>query len=42
MATTVADFAIERIYRWRIKRNFGFPGDTINGFMGAMNPIKKT
>ncbi|WP_018614322.1 thiamine pyrophosphate-requiring protein [Segetibacter koreensis] len=37
MATTVADFAIERISQWGIKRIFGFPGDGINGFMGALN-----
>lgn len=37
MATSVADFTIERISKWGIKRIFGFPGDGINGFMGALN-----
>ncbi|MGI8635616.1 MAG: thiamine pyrophosphate-requiring protein [Segetibacter sp.] len=41
MATTVADFAINRISEWGIKRIFGFPGDGINGFMGALNRADK-
>jgi pyruvate dehydrogenase (quinone) len=40
MAKTVADYAINRIHEWGIKRIFGFPGDGINGFMGAMNRSK--
>lgn len=37
MATTVADFTIDRISEWGIRRIFGFPGDGINGLMGALN-----
>jgi pyruvate dehydrogenase (quinone) len=37
---SVADFTIDRIHKWGIKRIFGFPGDGINGFMGAMNRAK--
>ena len=37
MAKTVADYTIKRISEWGIKRIFGFPGDGINGFMGALN-----
>jgi pyruvate dehydrogenase (quinone) len=37
MATSVADYTIQRISEWGIKRIFGFPGDGINGFMGALN-----
>lgn len=40
MAMSVADFTIDRIHKWGIKRIFGFPGDGINGFMGAMNRAK--
>lgn len=37
MSTSVADYTIQRISEWGIKRIFGFPGDGINGFMGALN-----
>jgi pyruvate dehydrogenase (quinone) len=37
MATSVADYTIARLNEWGIKRIFGFPGDGINGFMGALN-----
>src|SRR3546814_12799393 len=37
MATaTVGDFILERLSEWGVKRIFGFPGDGINGLMGAM------
>lgn len=36
MAQTVAEFAINRIHEWGIKRIFGYPGDGINGFMAAL------
>jgi pyruvate dehydrogenase (quinone) len=36
MAQTVAEFVIDRLYEWGIKRIFGFPGDGINGFMSAL------
>ena len=37
MAQSVADFTIARLQEWGIKRIFGFPGDGINGLMGALN-----
>lgn len=37
MSKTVADFLIERLSDWGITRIFGFPGDGINGIMGALN-----
>ena len=37
MAQTVADYTIDRLSNWGIKRIYGFPGDGINGFMGALN-----
>ena len=33
---TVGDFILERLSDWGIKRVFGYPGDGINGLMGAM------
>ncbi len=36
MSQNVSDFIIDRIYEWGIRRVFGFPGDGINGLMGAM------
>jgi pyruvate dehydrogenase (quinone) len=36
MATTVADFTIERLHEWGIKRIYGYPGDGINGFMASL------
>ncbi|HEU4486955.1 MAG TPA: thiamine pyrophosphate-requiring protein [Povalibacter sp.] len=36
MATTVSDFLIERLHQWGVRRIFGYPGDGINGIMGAL------
>jgi pyruvate dehydrogenase (quinone) len=36
MSETVGDFILQRLTDWGIKRVFGFPGDGINGLMGAM------
>lgn len=33
----VSDYLIERLLQWEIKRIYGFPGDGINGIMGALN-----
>ncbi|HEX7370014.1 MAG TPA: thiamine pyrophosphate-requiring protein [Rhodanobacteraceae bacterium] len=40
MAETVGDFIIERLTQWGIQRIYGYPGDGINGLMGAMNRAK--
>ena len=40
MAQQVSDFLIERLLQWNITRIFGFPGDGINGIMGALNRAK--
>jgi pyruvate dehydrogenase (quinone) len=37
MAPTVSDFLFERLSAWGIKRIFGYPGDGINGLMGAFD-----
>jgi pyruvate dehydrogenase (quinone) len=36
MSTTVADFIVERLSNWGVRRVFGYPGDGINGVMGAL------
>ncbi|MDB5862813.1 MAG: thiamine pyrophosphate-requiring protein [Betaproteobacteria bacterium] len=35
MAATVGDFLLQRLCAWGVKRVFGYPGDGINGIMGA-------
>lgn len=40
MSKQVSDFLIERLTEWNIKRVFGFPGDGINGIMGALDRAK--
>ena len=37
MSKQVSDFLIERMLQWNLKRIYGFPGDGINGIMGALN-----
>ncbi|HEX8961442.1 MAG TPA: thiamine pyrophosphate-requiring protein [Rhodocyclaceae bacterium] len=36
MADTVGDFLIKRLKEWGIYRIYGYPGDGINGIMGAL------
>jgi pyruvate dehydrogenase (quinone) len=35
MAATVGDFLLQRLASWGVHRVFGYPGDGINGIMGA-------
>src|SRR5438552_10749474 len=37
MTETVSDFLIKRIGEWGLKRIYGYPGDGINGIMGALD-----
>ena len=37
MTETVSDFLIKRIAEWGLKRIYGFPGDGINGIIGAID-----
>jgi len=41
MATTVSDFVVQRLYDWGVRRIYGYPGDGINGVMGALNRAKE-
>jgi pyruvate dehydrogenase (quinone) len=36
MKETVSDFLVKRLQAWGVKRIFGYPGDGINGIMGAL------
>jgi pyruvate dehydrogenase (quinone) len=36
MSRTVSDFLIERLEAWGVRRIFGYPGDGINGIIGAL------
>jgi pyruvate dehydrogenase (quinone) len=36
----VADFTLNRLKEWGIQRIFGYPGDGINGFLGALHRAK--
>jgi len=40
MAQQVSDFIVGRLIAWGVKRIFGYPGDGINGVMGALNRAK--
>jgi pyruvate dehydrogenase (quinone) len=37
MAETTADFLVSRLYAWGVRRIYGYPGDGINGIMGALD-----
>lgn len=41
MSETCADFLVERLHEWGIRRIFGYPGDGINGIMGALERAEK-
>ncbi len=41
MSKTVSDFIVSRLQEWGINRVFGYPGDGINGVMGALDRAKK-
>lgn len=40
MASTVGDFVVSRLRSWCVNRIFGYPGDGINGVMGALDRAK--
>ncbi|GAA4761669.1 thiamine pyrophosphate-requiring protein [Stakelama sediminis] len=37
MAQTVGDFVWKRLHQWGVKRIYGYPGDGINGLLGALD-----
>ena len=40
MAELVADFILKRLRDWGVHRIYGYPGDGINGFLGALDRAK--
>ncbi len=40
MAETVSDFLVKRLLEWGVERIYGYPGDGINGIMGALEKAK--
>jgi len=41
MQENVSDFLVKRLQAWGVQRIFGYPGDGINGIMGALNREKE-
>src|SRR5512141_2026411 len=37
MAETTSDFLVKRLTEWGVRRIYGYPGDGINGIMGALD-----
>ncbi len=37
----VSDFILQRLSEWGVSRIYGYPGDGINGLLGAMNRSDK-
>jgi pyruvate dehydrogenase (quinone) len=40
MAATVSDQILQRLHAWGVRRVFGFPGDGINGLLGAFDRMQ--
>jgi pyruvate dehydrogenase (quinone) len=40
MAETTSDFLVKRLGEWGVRRVYGYPGDGINGIMGALERAK--
>ena len=41
MAITVGEFILRRLGAWGVKRIYGYPGDGINGIIGAFHQVKE-
>jgi pyruvate dehydrogenase (quinone) len=41
MSKTVGDFFVERLHAWGVRTIFGYPGDGINGVLGALDRFNK-
>src|SRR5438034_1302273 len=37
MSHTTSDFLVQRLFDWGVRRVYGYPGDGINGIMGAID-----
>ncbi len=41
MSATLGDYLWRRLHEWGVRRVFGYPGDGINGLMGALHRAEK-
>ena len=41
MTTTASDYLVQRLFDWGVRKVYGYPGDGINGVMGALNREKE-
>lgn len=41
MAITTSDYLVQRLFDWGVRRVYGYPGDGINGVMGALNRFQE-
>src|SRR5438874_8353121 len=41
MAYSVGDFLVQRLHAWGVHRIYGYPGDGINGIMGALERAER-
>src|SRR3954449_9060500 len=39
MKKNVAQFTLERLHEWGVERVYGYPGDGINGLLGAFHEV---
>ncbi|MCC6681400.1 MAG: thiamine pyrophosphate-requiring protein [Phycisphaeraceae bacterium] len=37
MAQSTSDYLVQRLHQWGVRRIYGYPGDGINGFLGALS-----
>lgn len=42
MSLSVSDFVVRRLHQWGVRRIYGYPGDGINGLMGALQNAEGT
>jgi pyruvate dehydrogenase (quinone) len=40
MSQTASDFLVNRLHQWGVRRIYGYPGDGINGVVGALDRAK--
>lgn len=41
MTTTTSDYLVQRLFDWGVRKVYGYPGDGINGVMGALSREKE-
>lgn len=42
MSPTASDFLVQRLHAWGVRRIYGYPGDGINGILGALSRVRGT